>query len=424
MVLNQEKYIENQKMNKQELNKNIKIINTRKYKDINLYLRFSIEYKPLLKEKVALLTRLIGDISDKYKTKQEMTKAKDMLYGMSLNVAYKVRANIISLSLHYSFINPKFLNTDINDYVSFIFETLNNSTINETTLDEAKRNLKAAILRKKDKPTNIANESFISIIRKDNPNFEIYAEDEQYIKNIEAIQLDDLIKTYKYIVNKAMLNVYLCGDLRSKDIKQLTKFNFDNRKIVKIKTNKCTYPEHKMSVQKMEISQSYLSVTYATPFNKKHKDYFAWFLGNAFLGVLPTSLLFSEVREKMSLCYSISSIDYKNEGLVRIVTSIDGSNRNKVIKQVEKQITRLINMDYDITKLEATKTLLCNSIYGIYDDLESLVNYYYESMLSDFNYSIEQYCNKIMQVSEKDICGIYKKYKHYFNYILLGTKDE
>lgn len=424
MVRNQEKYIVNLRMNNLSNQKYIKVIQTRKYKDINLYLRFSIENKPLLKEKVALLCKLIGDISNKYPSKLEMTKARDMLYGINLNASYKVRANIISLSLHYSFINPKFVDATIEEYNNFIKETLYNSIIDKKTLDEAKRTVKAATLRKIDKPTAKANQRFVEIVSKDNPEFEIYSENEKFIKNIDKIKLDDIVKVYRTIINKSQLNVYLCGDLDNNEVFKLTTFNFNGRDEAKLKVKKIKHHEKKMIIDKKDISQSYLSVVYATPFNKNSKEYFAWFLGNAFLGVVPTSLLFSEVREKMSLCYAISSVDFKNEGLVRIVTSIDAKNKDKTIKAIETQIKRLISKDYDETQLEITKTLMCNSIISIYDDLDALIDYYYESMLSNFNYSIEEYCENISKVTSKDIANVYKKYNHYFNYILLGTKHE
>lgn len=424
MERSQEKYTENQMKSNLSYKKYIKVIQTRKYKDINLYLRFSIENKPLLKEKVALLCKLIGDVSNKYPTKLEMTKAKDMLYGISCNTSYKVRANIISLSLHYSLINPKFVSASIEEYNDFIKETLYNSIINEATLDEAKRTVKAAILRKIDKPSSLANERFIEIVCKDNKDFSIYAENEKFLKSIDRIKLDDLKKTYREIINNAQLNVYLCGDLDEDSISKLTTYSFVNRKDICFKSRKVKGNEKKTIVDKKDISQSYLSIVYTTPFNKSSKDYFAWFLGNVFLGIVPTSLLFTEIREKMSLCYSISSIDYKNEGLVNIVTSIDGKNKDKTINAIESQIQRLIDIDYDIKQLDITKALICNSLMGTYDDLDSLVDYYYESQLSNFNYSLEEYCDNVMKVTPKQISNIYKKYKHYFNYVLLGTKHE
>ena len=402
----------------------VKVINTRKYKDINLYLRFSIEYKPLMKEKIALLCKLIGDVSNKYPTKLEMTRAKDMLYGISLTSSYKARANILTLSLHYSFINPKFVDTTIDEYNDFIKETLYNSIINEATLAEAKRTIKYAALRKIDKPQAKSTERFIEIVSKDNPEFAIYSEGDKFIKNIDKIKLEDIKQTYRTIINNCQLNIYLCGDIENNDINKLTTFSFNNRNLVNLKTKKIIGKPKKTIIDKTDISQTYLSMVYTTPFNKNHSDYFAWFMGNALLGVVPTSLLFAQIREKMSLCYAITSYDYKNEGLIRIITSIDAKNKDKTIKEIENQINRLATCDYEPELLDTAKALICNTLIGTYDDLDALVDYYYESSLSKFNYSIEEYCENVSKVSVKDIAKVYKKYKHYFNYALLGTKDE
>ena len=424
MERSQEKYTENQMKSNLSYKKYIKVIQTRKYKDINLYLRFSIENKPKLKEKVALLCKLVGDVSNKYPTKLEMTKAKDMLYGISTLTSYKVRANIVTFSLHFSFINPKFVDTTIDEYSSFIKEVLYNSIINENTLDEAKRTVKAAVLRKVDKPASLANERFIDIVSKDNESFGIYSESKKFISNLETIDLDDIKTTYKEVINKAQLDIYLCGDVNNNDVAKLTTFNFENRKPVKLQLKKFKCVEKKTIVDKKEISQSYLNVVYVTPFNKNSKEYFAWFLGNAMLGTLPTSLLFTEIREKMSLCYAISSIDYKNEGIVKIVTSIDANNKDKAIKAITAQVDRMTNGDYDNSLLETAKILLTNTLMGTYDDLDALIDFYYESKLSNFNYSLEEYRDNILKVTKTDIKKVYKKYSHYFNYVLLGSKHE
>lgn len=409
---------------KNNSNKYIKIIQTRKYKDINLYLRFSINNKENTKACVCLLSRLLADVSDKYPSKLEMTRQKDMLYGINCDASYKVRSNITTFSVHYTFINPKFLDASIDEYNEFIKETLYNSLINEKTLKEAKTIICDSIKRRNDKPANKANERFIEIVARDNPEFINYVSNNDFIKSIKKTTLKQVKDTYRYLLNKAQLNIYLCGDLNSNDIKKLTDYSFENRIEVKLKNNKHTYKPKKMITDKKDISQSYLSVVYSTPFNKKHKDYFKWFMANCMLGVGPTSLLFSEIREKLSLCYHINSIDYKNEGIVRIDTSIDGKNKDLAIKEINRQVERLKNKDYAPAKLEMTKAVIINTLLGLYDDLDALVDYYTESTLSDFDYTIEEYCEKLNMVTMDDIADIYSKYTHYFDYLLLGSKDE
>lgn len=405
-------------------NKFVRVINTRKYKDINLYLRFSVENKNNYLEKICLLSKMIGDISKKYPTKAEMTACKDMLYGMSIDCSYKTTVNLVTLSIHYAFINPKFVDATISEYNSFIKETLFNSIIDENGLKEAKTTIAASIARDNDKPAYLSQEKFVEIVAKDNKEFNNYSRGDKFISNLQKIKLDDLREAYKYIINKAQLNVYLCGDLSDNDIAQLVTYRFDNRNVVEIKTHRAKYQKKKKLVDNRPISQTYLSVVYTTPFSKKHKEYFAWLMGNYLLGIGPTSLLFNEIREKMSLCYSISSHCYKHEGLVRIATSIDAKNVDIAIKQIMAQVDRLANKKYELKQLDSTKSYIIDSFSGLNDDVDALVDFYFDNDLSDLHYSIEEYCEKLHEVSVEQIAKVYKKYVPYFNHVLLGNKHE
>ena len=419
MVLNQEKFILKMMMN----NKYIKVIQTKKYKDINLYLRFSLYAKENLKEELLLLSKLIGDRSKKYPEKSLMTKVKDMLYGISLDTSYKARTNIMTLTLHYAFINPKFLDVSIDNYIDYINETLNNTLINESTLKEAKDSLIDVIKRSEEKPNSYSSQRFNEIVSKDNRDFDIYYLGKKIIPTVKKISVKELNALYKQIINKAQLNIYLCGDLDNKTIKLLTSYDFSKRKEVICKPSKYKYHKIKNVVDRKDMGQSVLYSIYSTPYNKAHKDFFAWFVGNCFLGNAPVSLLFEEVREKLSLCYSIGVIDYKNDGLVRIATYIDADKKDVVLKEINKQIQRIINKDYDLNKLEMSKLLLTNTLMSTYDDLDVLVDYYHESFLSNFNYSLEEYCKEIMKINADDLVRVFKEYKPYFNYMLLGKNN-
>ena len=405
-------------------NNNIKIIQTKKYKDISLYLRFSFENKPQYKECLALLGKMLGDISNKYETKDKMSKIRDMLYGIELETNYKCRGNITSFSIHYSFINPKFVDVTIDDYVDYINETLFNTIINNKTLKEAKMEVVSAIERALEKPNTYATQRFIEEVAKDNKSYSVNMTGKKFIASVKKVKLEDVLKVYKFILNKAQLNIYLCGDLDNKTIKSLTNFNFEGRKPINFKPCKLKTPSRKDIVENKDMGQSVLYSIYSFPYNKSSKEFFAWFTGNVFLGSLPTSLLFEEVREKLSLCYTIGVTDFKNDGLIRIATFIDAKNKDLVLSQIELQIKRIINKDYDFDKFEISKTLLINSLMSTYDDLDALVDYYYESLLANFNYSLESFCAKIQKVTPDDIANTFMHAKHYFNYFLKGNKHD
>lgn len=406
------------------MNNNLKVIKTKKFKNVSLYLRFSLNYKHEYKAAFLILSKLIGEVSTKYPSKVEMTRIKDMLYGISCNAECKGRANIITLNVDYTFINPKFLkDITMYDYVSYIKESLFNVIIKKKDIDEIKRNIISNIKRSCDKPSTYAYEQVVSIISSGNKNFSIYANSKELINDIKSISIDKIKQIYDYVINKAQLNVFIVGDLTSKDINILSDFNFDKRINTKLKLYN-NFKKVKDKIENKKISQSYLSVVYKTPFNKKHKDIYAFILGNVFLGVVPTSLLFEEVREKLSLCYSISVSSFKNEGIVRIHTSIDANKKDVVIKEINKQIKRLIDKDYKEEQFKTAKYLLINSLKSISDDNNALVDFYVENILTDWNIDVKDYIKGINKVNKEDISRVFKQYEYYFTYMLKGNKRE
>ena len=408
----------NKKMNE------IKIFKTRKYKNIDLYLRFSIPYRKNEKALAAILAKLLGQASSNYPDKVSMTRAKDLLYGIDVLASSKSRADIVSFNVHYSFINPRFLDgITIDDYLSFIKETLCSCLIRNKDVKEAKRNICDSLKRRMDKPQVLANERVVELISEDNDDFAIYGSGKGFIAQIQKVKLQEIKDFYAYLLDKAQLNIYLSGDIDDELAKRFAFLSLDKREEVKVGNLFHEYRDQGEIIERKKISQSYLSLVYATPYSKKHQDFFAWILGNVFLGVVPTSLLFEEIREKLSLCYAISVHDFKNEGLVKIYTDIDGRNKDIVIAKINEQLRRLREMDYETEKLEIAKALFINSIMSSYDDLDILIDYYEESYLSDFEYSLEEYCEKLNEVSKEDIARVFENYRHVLTYMLEGSEN-
>ena len=424
MVLNQEKYIVRKMNNISKLNENFMIIKTRKYKDINLYLRFSIRYSLKKKASLIVLSKLFGETSNKYPSKSLMSNARDNLYGINVCAICKSRNDVLSFNVQYGFINPKFLDIKFDEYLAYIKETLFNTIIDKQTVKEAKNTVVSSLLRRLDKPAVSAREEVIDIVSKDYKTFKSYSLSKDLINEIRKLNENDIREIYNNLIAKAQLHIYVCGDVNKNIINKFNFLNLDNRQKLYVNYPKPRFKDKKEIIVNKKVSQSNLYVVYKTPYNSKHKDFYAWAMGNIFLGVVPTSLLFEEVRERLSLCYSISAIDFKKEGLVFICTNIDGKNKKKVCDEINYQINRLINKDYDENKLEMSKILFMNIIESTYDDQVSLVDYYYENALSNIDVDLNEYCRNISKVSADDISRVFKNYKPYFTYMLKGNNND
>lgn len=408
-----------------KINEHLTLIKTKKYKDINMYLYYSLPYSLKQSASLTILSKMFGEASKKYPDKTSMAKARDLLYGLNVSTSCKPSSGLINFVVQYSFINPKFLkDVSIDDDLDYVSETLFKTLINKKLFLEAKRNVISTLLRKLDKPTTKAFDDVFTIIHNDHPSFGSNQSISLLIKGIRKLKVDDVIESYKYILKKAQLDVYLCGDINKTFVSKLSFIKFDKRINVNEVIDVYENDKFKSIIKKADVGQSVLHVVYETPYSRKHKDFFKFIVGNVFLGKVPTSLLFEEVREKLSLCYTIGVIDSKNNGFIDICTNIDGKNKDVVVKKIDEQIQRIINMDYDENKLYTSVALFENVVQSINDDQSSLVDYMYVNKMNGLNLSIEQYCKAVKKVKKEDIADIFKNYHKYFVYMLQGKQDE
>lgn len=403
------------------LKDNLYTFKTNKYKTINIYLKFACPYDLKKRLSLCLLTYFIGDYSNAYNSKLLMTKAKDNLYGPNIYSQVRTNGNLLLYTIKYNFLNPKFIN-DLNedDFIDFFKECFNNVYFSEDLLKEFKRNYKDVISRRLDNPSNLASNRVAQIIAKEFKDFEVY--DSDHINEIDSITLDDIKEVYNDLLKTFSLDIFLVGDYDDKLVNFLSEYKTNNNYY--LNNNPADIKDLKEIVEDKNVSQSSLNVIYKTPFNRHHKDFYAYVLGNCVLGGVPTSLLFDEVREKLSLCYYISVMDFKNEGLVKIYTAIDGKNKDTVLKQIDIQINRLINKDYDLEKIDLARTLLIDAIHATVDDLDAFINDIYGRKLNQIECSNDQYIENLLKVDADDISRVFKEYKHVLTYMLNGVKHE
>lgn len=395
-------------------------IKTKKYKNINLYLYFTSDYDLKKHLCLSLLAFFIGDYSKKYPTKEKMTFAKDNLYAANIYTGSKARAGLAYFTIKYTFLNPCFVDVDEKEFVAFFKELVLNPYFSEELLEEFKTIYKANIQRSLDKPNKYASNRVNQIIGQEDPIFNIYTVDK--IEMIDSITLEDVKNVYQDLLNNFGIDVFLIGDY-SDDLLAYAKslirehdYHFNN----------CSLNINELGeiVEDKNVSQSSLQIVYKTPFNRTSKEFYAYMLGNSVFGIVPTSLLFDEVREKLSLCYYISVLDYKNEGIVKVYTAIDGKNKEKIVKQVDIQLQRMINKDYDPIKLDFARALLADSLNALQDNTDAYTEYYFMNKLNGIECNRQDYIKNLESVTVDDISEVFKKYQHVLTYMLNGVKDE
>lgn len=400
---------------------NIYLFKNNKYKTIDFYLTFTIPYSIKNRLCLRLLKFFLGDYSKNYPNKEAMMRQKSNLYATTFNCQSLVDGDVLVLNVDYAFVNPKFIEgIKTNDFIDFFKECFFNCYFDEKLLEEFKRNSIDDLTRRYDQPSYYANKHVFDILAKDNKELEIQAN--TYIEEIKDIKLEDIVNIYNSLLKDFAVDVFLFGDYDDEMLEFVKTFKNNKRFLI---TNKAIeLKNHNETIEEKEISQSILDIVYETPFTRHDSSYEAYALGNILLGNLPTSLLFEEVREKLSLCYYINVEYSKHNGIVVISTAIDEKNYREVVKQVDIQIQRLINKDYDPNKLELSKKMIIDTLRSEQDDFSQLKNGIVRDELNGKVLTLEELENKLLSVSVEDISNVFKQYKHRLTYLLKGKLNE
>lgn len=423
MVLSQEKYLLRKKKMMQEITRdlNINYIKTNKYKTIKMVFYFSNKYTFKERLSLSLLRGFIGRYSQKYPTKNDMRAIKDNLYCASIGSAFSIYNELLTYRIRFSFINPKFLkDVTFKDYLNFFDECLNNPFFSEELLEEYKREIKLRVSHNLDKPDKYGRNRVNKLLMEKDEEFKIF--DADIMDYFDEITLQDVKDIYHKVISDYNLDIYLYGDFNDEVLSYLNKYKKHNE-VKLVKNRLVDIEEFGEIIEDKNVSQSYLYSVYATKCNSLSNKVATNLMTACVLGNAPTSLLFAQVREKMSLCYGIGIENMANEGLVIIRTAIDKKNKDEVLKQIDIQIKRVIDKDYDLNNIDVIRNGLLASFEGVEDDLIEYFSFDYTLHINGIKQTLEEYIESIKKVTADDISACLKDYQHIFTYMLRGVKD-
>lgn len=404
------------------------VIETNKFKTININLNIKRESK---KEEITLRDLLINtliDSSKKFPTRKKIEIETEELYGLGLNINLVNSGKCNLISLNEVFLNNKYIDDDILERaISYLNEIVFNPNVedNEFNIDSfnlAKRIVKNNIESLKDNPSSYGRHCLLKEINSNNPLTFIPS-----IEELDKITPNSLYEYYKKVINNDEINVFVIGEVNSEEIKKIFEktFNIKNRK-----TNKINHYvlEHNIGdgiiyKEKLPINQTKLLMGYnfesVTEFENKYVSSMLSYI----LGGSADSMLFKVVREKESLCYNINSGYNQLTGILIIHAGIDGDKYEKTKELIINQIEEIKKGKFTDEDLENGKKIYKNSALELFDSPNSIINMYmsHEYINSDL---YEDKIKNIDKVTKEDIISLANKL--HLNKIVLieGEEDE
>ena len=370
--------------------------------------------------KNALISMMLRRGSKNMPTQEEISKTMEEMYGASFDCGLDKTGDNQVLKFYIESINDNFLpkqgenilEKSIKNILEIIFNPYaENASFKNEYIEQEKNNLKQRIEGKIDNKARYAMDRCIEEMYKDKP-FGLYKFG--YIEDLESINSKNLYQYYKELINSCKLDIFVSGNINDK-VENIVK---QDENIVKLQDRNADYVVPKLELKQekqeeivtesMDVTQGKLLLGLDVNIDDEKLKYDT-LIYNSILGGSANSKMFQNVREKAHLAYVASSSYLRYKSNIFVNCGIEIGNYEKALELIRKQIDDMKEGDFTDKDIEDAKTGIIANIKTIADEQDTELTYYFGQELSQNKTSVEEYEEKINNVSKEDIINIANK---------------
>ena len=153
----------------------------------------------------------------------------------------------------------------------------------------------------------------------------------------------------------------------------------------------------------MDVTQGKLCMGFSTPITNRSPEFPAMQLLNTLFGAGMTSKLFMNVREKLSLCYSVGSGYYSTKGILTVSAGIDFDKELQTREEILRQLDACRAGDITEEELNSARAALLSSLRGTHDSPGAIEGYYATGALSGMSMTPGEYMQALEAVTREQV---------------------
>lgn len=359
-----------------------------------------------------------------------ITLRLDDLYGASVGALVRRVGDYQTVGLYCGFIEDRYAfagDRVLEPMLDFLEELLldpltDGEAFDKEFVESEKRNLIATIeSERNDKRAYCAAQMLKKMCAADSFGIPRLGEKEQ----VEAIDAISAWNHYQTILRHSPVEIFYVGSGSEEAVADRLRRLFDrmDREVVALPAQTAfrdggggTYTET------MVISQGKLSMGFVTPITNKDPQFAAMQVLNTVFGAGMTSKLFMNIREKMSLCYSIGSGYYGSKGIMTVSAGIDCDKEPVVTQEILRQLDACRAGEITPEELAAGKEAILSGLRGVHDSPGSIEGYETTAAISELPLSVEEYYRAVEAVTAADVAAAAKSLKLHTTYFLKGVE--
>ncbi len=219
-----------------------------------------------------------------------------------------------------------------------------------------------------------------------------------YIEDLPTITRKDLAGAWRRMLSLAAVNIIMVGAVAHEPVEEIFAREFaaiDRRYAGLPDPPKMKEDLHEREVvERMDVRQSKMIIGMRLPVIEPDDRTMAARLMSMIYGGGTSSLLFNNVREKLSLCYYCSSMYLSRSGLMFVSSGIEEKNYRKAVEEIKNQLSAIADNEFTDEVFEATQ---------INDSIGSIERWYCMQFLDGCVRTPEQAAERLKAVTRSQV---------------------
>ncbi len=357
----------------------------------------------------ALIPAVLLRGTRQYPDLRAITLRLDDLYGASVSALVRRIGDYQATGLYCAFMEDRFaLKGDeiLRPMLDFLGQLLLDPVTRDGGFDpefveSEKKNLISTIeSERNDKRAYAAAQLMRTMCRADSFGVPRLGETEQ----VEEITPVGALAHYERILKESPIELFYVGSAEPAHVAALLTPLFE-----KLRRNFVPLPpqsaftdgggEHRQ--EQMDVTQGKLCMGFLTPITNRTEDFAAMLVLNNLFGAGMTSKLFMNVREKLSLCYSVGSGYYGSKGILTVSAGIDTEKETVAREEILRQLEQCCQGNITEEELENAKQAILSGLRGVHDSPGAIENYHGTTAISGFPLTLEEYRAAVERVTAR-----------------------
>lgn len=388
--------------------------------------------RPMCREEAALNALLPAVLlrgCENYPDLRDIILRLDDLYGASVGALVRRVGDCQTTGLHAGFIDERYaLQNDeiLAPMVDFLRQllfrpVLENGAFRRDYVESEKRNLIATIESQiNDKRAYAGSQMIKKMCAGDSFGIPRLGEKAE----VAAITPQSLYAHYRKVLTESPVQLFYVGSADPERMARLLKAVFAESAVRMPLPEQTAYHDSGKGdyTEQMDVTQGKLCMGFVTDITLASADFAAMQVLNALYGAGMTSKLFMQVREKLSLCYDISSGYHSSKGIFTVSAGIDFDQYQRVRQEVMAQLEACCNGQIEEEELEAGKQALLAQLQSTHDSPGAIEGYYATAALSGLKLTPAEYMQQVAAVTVQDAARVARSLQLHTVYFLKGVQ--